>query len=186
MPENKQITTNFKSAEELFYNPVGGCKPDMIVDGLIPTGLTIIAGAPKSCKSWLMLRLALSVSLGEPFLGHDVNKCDVAYYALEDTDARLKSRLLDIGTAPPSGLIYATSIKDPCNDFISDLERCLDSNPGVRLVIVDTLQKIRHGDPTSNANQYALCLYTTHARSTIQKTATMMCWVHQQSPEQPI
>ena len=158
MPENKQITTNFKSAEELFYNPVGGCKPDMIVDGLIPTGLTIIAGAPKSCKSWLMLRLALSVSLGEPFLGHDVNKCDVAYYALEDTDARLKSRLLDIGTAPPSGLIYATSIKDPCNDFISDLERCLDSNPGVRLVIVDTLQKIRHGDPTSNANQYA-CEY---------------------------
>ena len=163
MPENKQITTNFKSAEELFYNPVGGCKPDMIVEGLIPTGLTIIAGAPKSCKSWLMLRLALSVSLGEPFLGHDVKQCDVAYYALEDTDARLKSRLLDIGTAPPPGLIYATSIKDPCNDFISDLERCLDSNPGVRLVIVDTLQKIRHGDPTSNANQYA-CEYEELAR----------------------
>ena len=154
MPERKQSTTNFKSAEELFYNPVEGGKPDMIVDGLIPTGLTIIAGAPKSCKSWLMLRLALSVSLGEPFLGHDVKKCDVAYYALEDTDARLKSRLLDIGTAPPPGLIYATSVKDPCNDFISDLERCLDSNPEVRLVIVDTLQKIRNSDPTSNANQY--------------------------------
>jgi hypothetical protein len=163
MPERKQSTTNFKSAEELFYNPVEGGKPDMIVDGLIPTGLTIIAGAPKSCKSWLMLRLALSVSLGEPFLGHDVKKCDVAYYALEDTDARLKSRLLDIGTAPPPGLIYATSVKDPCNDFISDLERCLDSNPEVRLVIVDTLQKIRNSDPTSNANQYA-CEYEELAR----------------------
>ena len=163
MPERKQSTTNFKSAEELFYNPVEGGKPDMIVDGLIPTGLTIIAGAPKSCKSWLMLRLALSVSLGEPFLGHDVKKCDVAYYALEDTDARLKSRLLDIGTAPPPGLIYATSVKDPCNDFISDLERCLDSNPGVGLVIVDTLQKIRTSDPTSNANQYA-CEYEELAR----------------------
>ena len=163
MPERKQSTTNFKSAEELFYNPVEGGKPDMIVDGLIPTGLTIIAGAPKSCKSWLMLRLALSVSLGDPFLGHDVKKCDVAYYALEDTDARLKSRLLDIGTAPPPGLIYATSVKDPCNDFISDLEICLDSNPEVRLVIVDTLQKIRNSDPTSNANQYA-CEYEELAR----------------------
>ena len=163
MPKRKQSTTNFKSAEELFYNPVEGGKPDMIVDGLIPTGLTIIAGAPKSCKSWLMLRLALSVSLGEPFLGHDVKKCDVAYYALEDTDARLKSRLLDIGTAPPPGLIYATSVKDPCNDFISDLERCLDSNPEVRLVIVDTLQKIRNSNPTSNANQYA-CEYEELAR----------------------
>ena len=121
MPERKQITTNFKSAEELFYNPVEGGKPDMIVDGLIPTGLTIIAGAPKSCKSW------------------------------------------DIGTAPPPGLIYATSVKDPCNDFISDLERCLDSNPEVRLVIVDTLQKIRNSDPTSNANQYA-CEYEELAR----------------------
>ena len=110
-----------------------------------------------------MLRLALSVSLGEQFLGHDVRKCDVAYYALEDTDARLKSRLLDIGTPPPPGLIYATSVRDPCNDFISDLERCLNSNPGVRLVIVDTLQKIRNNDPTSNANQYA-CEYEELAR----------------------
>jgi hypothetical protein len=71
--------------------------------------------------------------------------------------------LLDIGTAPPPGLLYATSIKDPCEEFISDLERCLDSNPGVRLVIVDTLQKIRNSDPTSNANQYA-CEYEELAR----------------------
>ena len=163
MPENKQATTNFKSAEELFYNPVGGSKPDMIVEGLIPTGLTIIAGAPKSCKSWLMLRLALSVSLGEPFLGHDVKQCGVAYYALEDTDARLKSRILDMGTAPPEGMIYATSLLDPSGDFTSDLEKCLNNNPGVRLVIVDTLQKIRKNDPTSNANQYA-CEYEELAR----------------------
>lgn len=55
MPENKQITTNFKSAEELFYNPIVSGRSEMIVEGLIPTGLTVIAGAPKSCKSWLML-----------------------------------------------------------------------------------------------------------------------------------
>ena len=96
MPERKQVATNFKSAEELYFNPVVSGRTEMIVEGLIPTGLTVIAGASKSCKSWLMLSLALSVSLGEPFLGHDVKKCDVAYYALEDTDSRLKSRLLDI------------------------------------------------------------------------------------------
>ena len=39
----------------------------------------------------------------------------------------------------------------------------LDSNPGVGLVIVDTLQKIRTSDPTSNANQYA-CEYEELAR----------------------
>ena len=131
----------------------------MIVDGLIPTGLTIIAGAPKSCKSWMMLTLALSVSLGKPFLGHDVKQCGVAYYALEDTDARLKSRLLDIGTAPPPGMIYATSVIEPSGDFISDLENCLNNHPEVRLVIVDTLQKIRNNsEPVPNASQYG-CEY---------------------------
>lgn len=159
MEERKKRSNNFKSAEELYYNPVSQCRSEMIVDGLIPTGLTIIAGAPKSCKSWLMLDLALSVSLGKPFLGHDVKQCGVAYYALEDTDARLKSRLLDIGTAPPPEMIYATSVIDPAGDFISDLENCLDNNPEVRLVIVDTLQKIRNNtEPVSNASQYG-CEY---------------------------
>lgn len=59
MPENKQITTNFKSAEELFYNPVGGCKPDMIVDGLIPTGLTIITLSRLSRPTRISLRCNL-------------------------------------------------------------------------------------------------------------------------------
>ena len=159
MTETELKSTNFKSAEELFYNPVCHNNAEMIVDGLIPTGLTIIAGAPKSCKSWLMLDLALSVSLGYPFLGHEVKQCGVAYYALEDTDNRIKSRLLDIGTAPPPGMIYATSVKDHDSDFISDLESCLDEHPDVRLVIVDTLQKIRNNaEPVCNASQYG-CEY---------------------------
>ena len=159
MEESNNHISNFKSAEELYYNPVSQSKAEMIVGGLIPTGLTIVAGAPKSCKSWLMLMLALSVSLGKPFLGHDVVQCGVAYYALEDTDARLKSRLLDIGNAPPPGMIYATSVIDPAGDFISDLENCLDSHPEVRLVIVDTLQKIRNNaEQVFNASQYG-CEY---------------------------
>ncbi|MBP3899013.1 MAG: AAA family ATPase [Mogibacterium sp.] len=159
MTETKNKSTNFKSAEELFFNPVRCSNAEMIVDGLIPTGLTIVAGAPKSCKSWLMLDLALSVSLGKPFLGHEVKQCGVAYYALEDTDARIKSRLLDIGIVPASGMIYATSVKDPGSDFVSDLKSCLDEHPDVRLVIVDTLQKIRNNSEfPSNAGQYG-CEY---------------------------
>ena len=159
MTETKNKSSNFKSAEELFFNPIRCSNTEMIVDGLIPTGLTIVAGAPKSCKSWLMLSLALSVSTGKPFLGHDVKQCCVAYYALEDTDARIKSRLLDIGAEPPSDMIYATSLKDPASDFITDLEACLSDHPDVRLVIVDTLQKIRNNaEPVSNASQYG-CEY---------------------------
>ena len=154
MTEKMINNTNLKSAEELYYNPLVRSDTEMIVDSLIPSGLTVIAGAAKSCKSWLMLDLAMSVSLGTPFLGHDVRQCHVAYFALEDTDVRIKHRLLDLGTAPASDFYYATSLKAPGNDFIKDLEACLDADPEIRLVIVDTLQKIRRSDPVSNANQY--------------------------------
>ncbi len=155
MTETVIKNTNLKSAEELYFNPIVRSNAEMIVDGLIPTGLTIIAGAPKSCKSWLMLKLAVSVHLGIPFLGHDVKQCHVAYFALEDTDARMRSRMLDIGAEPNSGFYYATSLNAEDNDFIKDLEACLAGDPDVRLVIVDTLQKIRKPDPVSNANQYS-------------------------------
>ena len=41
-------------ADTLLYQPLE--KPSFIVDGLIPTGLTLFCGAQKIGKSWLMLK----------------------------------------------------------------------------------------------------------------------------------
>lgn len=40
-----------------------------IVEGLIPTGLTALAGSPKVGKSWLSLDIALSTARGIGCLG---------------------------------------------------------------------------------------------------------------------
>ena len=40
-------------ADTLIYEPLE--KPSFVVDGLIPTGLTLFCGAQKIGKSWLML-----------------------------------------------------------------------------------------------------------------------------------
>ena len=87
------------SAEELFYQPLDPAKAEMIIEDMIPQGLTLIAGAPKSGKSWMMLDMCLAVSSGRSFLGRKTLRCEVAYFPLEDQEERVKKRMLDLGEA---------------------------------------------------------------------------------------
>ena len=82
-------------------------EPRVAVDGLLPEGLTFMAGAPKLGKAWLCLGLAIAVASGGRALGNiHVERGDVLYLALEDNARRLQDRLrlLLNGEAPPEGL----------------------------------------------------------------------------------
>jgi predicted ATP-dependent serine protease len=61
--------------------------------GLIPQGLTILAGKPKMGKSWFCLNLAASIAYGFDFLDQTPGKREVLYFALEDSPTRIKQRL---------------------------------------------------------------------------------------------
>ena len=54
------------SAEDLYYTPISHKESEMIIEDMVPQGLTILAGAPKSGKSWLALDMGLAVAAGEP------------------------------------------------------------------------------------------------------------------------
>ena len=43
--------------------------PTFLFDGLLANGLTILAGRPKSGKSFLTLQMAIDAALRRPFLG---------------------------------------------------------------------------------------------------------------------
>ena len=45
---------------------------EFVVRGLLPQGLSILGGAPKIGKSWLMLDLAMRVANGEPMWGMEL------------------------------------------------------------------------------------------------------------------
>lgn len=77
--------------------------PEFIVDELLTPGLTIMAGKPKTGKSWLAYSLAVDVAVGRPVLGHFPSvPTGVLYLTLEDTAQRARSRLLTVlGTEPP-------------------------------------------------------------------------------------
>lgn len=126
------------------------------VPGLLPEGLTLIAGPPKFGKSFLALDLALSIASGGVAVGSvPVKQGDVLYVALEDGKRRLKDRMAKMlpGQQKPSRLTYATDwrrIGDGCEDL---LRGWLDAHPDARLVILDTWVHIKPAT-TGRASAY--------------------------------
>ena len=53
-----------------------------VIEGLLPAGTHILAGAPKIGKSFFVLQMAYQVSLGRPFLGFPTQQGMVLYLAL--------------------------------------------------------------------------------------------------------
>jgi RecA-family ATPase len=68
-------------------------EPVWAVPGILPVGLTILAGKPKVGKSWLALQIAQAVAAGGIALGQQVSKGRVLYLALEDPPRRIKDRM---------------------------------------------------------------------------------------------
>lgn len=123
-----------------------------IVEGLIPTGLAVLAGAPKARKSWLALDIALSVARGVACLDERKNACPkgaVLYLALEDSQRRLKDRvgqILGDGPGWPANLFFETEWPRMDANALPRLRQWIEGTPEARLIIIDVFQKIRSGN----------------------------------------
>lgn len=127
--------------------------PQWIVPGLLVSGLTIFAGAPKLGKSWLALALGSAVGAGGVALGrYHVERRRAVYLALEDTPRRLKARLEKIGASPASSLEVFTQWRSGA-EGLADLDALLAERVTVKLVIIDTLARFR-GTPLGD-DRYA-------------------------------
>ena len=130
-----------RSAQDLLVSPLEGVA--WLVEELITTGLVVLAGTPKVGKSWLSLDLSVSVSTGQPFLDHATERSGVLYLCLEDTYGRIQNRLFNIVDDANDDLQFAIMADKLNGGLIMQLERYLASHPATRLIIVDTLQKVR-------------------------------------------
>jgi hypothetical protein len=110
-----------------------------IIINLLTTGLTILAGAPKLGKSWLMLSIAVAVGIGGSVLGrYQVEARKVLCLFLEDTPKRLKNRLEKIAAKLTENVIIFNQWRSGA-EGIADLDAYLGENSDIRLVIIDTL-----------------------------------------------
>jgi RecA-family ATPase len=114
-----------------------------VVDGLLPIGLTLVAGRPKVGKSWFALQIALALAFGERALGRFrvATPGKVTYLALEESQQRTNRRLRTIlGKSDPRlqniHLLY--EIQPLMTGGAAQLDAFLTANPS-ELVIIDTL-----------------------------------------------
>ena len=129
------------NADNLLYTTLA--ENEFIVDEILPVGLHLFCGAPKVGKSWLMLDLCIKVSKGEEIWNLKTNKCDVLYLALEDTYSRLQKRLFKLTDEIDSNFHIAIESNKITNGLVMQLENAIKQYPNTRLVVIDTLQKVR-------------------------------------------
>lgn len=142
------------NAEELLSFPLPPIR--FIIDGLLPQGLHILAGAPKIGKSWLALTLCLCVAKGEPLWSFAAQQCSVLYLCLEDSYQRIRCRLLDLTEDAPDTLHFSIIAEQLHGGLEQQIERFLLEHPDTGLVVIDTLQRVRGSGDSGNpyANDY--------------------------------
>ena len=149
-----------------------------VVDGLLYAGAYILAGAPKIGKSFLVAQLAYHVSTGQKLWEYDVRQGTVLYLALEDDFGRIQNRMFMMyGVEDTNKLHFATVAGKIGNGLDEQLENFMREHPDTKLIIIDTMQKIREaggeaysyasdyeiiGKLKQFADKYCICVLTVH------------------------
>ena len=147
----KLETINAEDLQNRTYEPT-----PFLVDELIPEGLHILAGAPKIGKSWLALWLCLCVAQGQTLWNFTTTQGEVLYLSLEDSFQRIQTRLFDLTEDAPPTLHFAIMADTLKHGLEQQIEQFLTEHPATRLVVIDTLQRVRSAGSDSNlyANDY--------------------------------
>lgn len=148
MKTEKIKTINGQKLMELELPPIR-----FIVNGFLPQGLHILAGAPKTGKSWMLLLLCLKVANGEKFWNLRTEQGTVLYLCLEDSTNRIQERLSELTDSAPDNLHFATSAHSLADDLAKQIELFVEEYPDTKLIVIDTLQKVRASN--TDGNPYA-------------------------------
>ena len=130
-----------------------------VIEGLLYAGTYLFVGAPKIGKSFLMAQLGIHVSKGIPLWDYKVNKGDVLYLALEDDYSRLQKRISQMyGVEGSDNFHLVTEAPALSEGLDAQLEMFLKEYPECKLIIIDTLQKVRKcgGEAYSYSSDYEI------------------------------
>lgn len=154
-----------------------------LIEGMLAPGLYILAGASKIGKSWLVLQIAHCVSMGLSLWGRKVQKSEVLYLALEDTERRLQSRLMRICSGETGAIVFATDAEKLSQGFEEQVSNFLNDHPEAKLVIVDTLIKVREMNSRGSAYADDYATMTAFKRIADRYGITMLIVHHTRKQE---
>ena len=125
--------------------------PVFAVEGILPVGLTVLAGKSKVGKSWLCLQLAQAVATGGRFLGVEVKQGRALYLALEDSPRRIAERAKRQGW--PTGnrncdIVHMAQARTlfPLNRPNAERLAQVIEDGHYSLVVIDTFSRMAQGD----------------------------------------
>lgn len=153
--------------------------PQMIVDGLLPVGLTTLAGSPKQGKSWMALSLAYSVAQGVTFLNHPTAQGDVLYIDLEGSPYRIKQRMETLEYSFPETLQITHEASPMGNGLLEDLQWWWERANFSRLIIIDTIGRLKSaGNKTMNAYENDSKAFAPLQKFALEKEIAILCVTH--------
>lgn len=128
-------------------------EPDWIIPGILPVGLTILGGKPKTGKSWLCLQIAQAVATGGKVFGRDVLQGRVLYAALEDNPRRIAKRMKDqrwpLDNVGEAEFLHLSEFMRDIGDLATGAAKLADYMRArkVRMAVIDTMSRAIMGDP---------------------------------------
>jgi hypothetical protein len=119
-------------------------EPRYLIPGVLPEGLTILAGRPKLGKSWLAFDFGIAVAGGGLALGSVAcQPAGVLILSMEDSPRRAKGRLRTLRAIGNTNLSVATQWERMNEGGFDRIRQHLDQNPHCRFVVGDTLARLR-------------------------------------------
>ena len=125
------------------------------VETLLPQGISILGGAPKIGKSWMVLDLCVRIAKGEAIWNLSTQKGTTLYLCLEDPLNRIQQRLCMLTDEVPENAYFATAAGTLADGLCEQIRNFVSEHPDTVLVAIDTFQIVRASTTdTSYANDY--------------------------------
>jgi DNA-binding transcriptional ArsR family regulator len=167
-----------------------------LIEGLLPDrGLILLAGKPKSGKSWLALQLACAIATEDPIFSFPIKEArKVLFLALEDPLRVIKKRISMFALQNPDalGLVKVITQETPFpklnyapsvpthneQDALAVLERMITKG-SYGVVVIDPLALIRPAPIRGLSDLYQQDYEIIHALQNLaNRTATLILLVH--------
>lgn len=116
------------------------------VEDILPEGCILLAGKPKSRKSWLATHIARAVAMGKKvFSRYSVSQGSVLYLDLESNLRRMQSRLrqMEINDEGQSQKLYIVNEWSRGAEGVEELDLWLSKMTDCTLVVIDILENFR-------------------------------------------
>ena len=103
-PIEKLAVIDGETLQDMRFQPGKFC-----IDTLLPQGISMLGGAPKNGKSWMVLDWCVRIAKGEPVWNLPVKQGLTLYLCLEDPLRRVQDRLLQLTDEVPPNAFFATA-----------------------------------------------------------------------------